>query len=172
LLYVLMALGYSNVALVAALGHAAFRMVQVLRAANAIQDSHHLRTVLPQATLPRVVPDWLFRLAWRVRRIDSDFHVMHSLHHLTSMFRFQRWKLNKWQQWIVSAVVVAIAGAPFTPLSHALEELLMELLPNHPVLALAIMAGHFAVAVMLVRLLLVKVLHPRRFFQPKPVKQI
>lgn len=79
----------------------------------------------------------------------------------------QLWNLSKLQQWLVTGVFVVLAGVPFTPLAHAKEELLMHLLPSSPGLACLLQLLHFGLAVVLIRLLLVKVLTVKRFQTPK-----
>ncbi len=63
----------------------------------------------------------------------------------------------------VTAATVALAGAPFTPLTHYMDDVLMKMLPEQPHVAVALMAGHFAVSVVLVRFLLVNILSSSRF---------
>ena len=72
-------------------------------------------------------------------------------------------KFNKWQQWLVTACGVVLVGAPYTPVSHFLEEYSMELLPWHPFVASALMLAHAGASVVIIRFLLLRVLHARRF---------
>jgi uncharacterized protein YbcC (UPF0753/DUF2309 family) len=163
-IFVILALGYSDAALLLCLGHAAFRMTQVLRSPNVISDSTRLRSALGHMPWPKIVPDWLYKLCWRLHRISSDFHLLWVLHLLSAPLHMdKRWKLSKVGQWLTTAGIVVLAGAPFTPLSHYFEEVLMDLLPTQPYLAGLLMAAHFTASVLLVRLLLVKVLDTNRF---------
>jgi uncharacterized protein len=167
MIFILLAAGYPTVALVASLGHAAFRMFQILCAPNVIADSQALRSALGFSPWPRIVPDWLYRIAWALRRFDTDFHVINLLHRISRPF-LALWpesrRLSRPQQWFVTAACIMLAGAPFTPVSDYLETVLTELIQTHPVLAGIIMVAHFGVAVLLMRFLFVNVLHPRRFF--------
>ncbi len=164
LMFVTLALGYRDLCLMMAFGHAAFRMTQILRSPNIISETQNLRSALGRFPWPRVVPDWLFRLSWTLRRIDSDFHLINVLHAFSRHLNVLKpAKLSKYQQWIATAVIAVLAGAPFTPVSHFLEHTLMEMLPTNPGLAAAIMMGHFAFSVVLIRLLFLKVLDARRF---------
>lgn len=167
LIFVTLALGYADLALTMSLGHAAFRIVQVLRAPNAIADSRSMRNALGYAPWPRVVPDALYRIAWALKRIKSDIHVMHSLDMLASnLERRKPLPLNKWQQWLFTSVGVVLAGLPFTPLAHAKEELLIHLLNAAPELAVMAECAMLVVSVMLIRFLFVNVLSSRRFHKP------
>lgn len=69
LLFITLAAGYSDAALLLSLGHASFRMIQILRAPNTIADSQNLRSALGFAPWPQTVPDNLFKLSWMLRRL-------------------------------------------------------------------------------------------------------
>lgn len=164
LIYVILALGHVDLALLLSLGHAAFRMVQILRTPNIISDTRNLRAALGRMPWPKLMPDWLYRICWRLRRIDSDFHLLNVLHWMTRKLHGapKPLALSKHQQWLLTSASVVLAGAPFTPVSHYLEELLMQLLPTQPLLAGLIMFGHFGLSVVLIRFLFLKVLDGRR----------
>lgn len=164
LIFVMLALGHPNLALLASFGHAAFRMTQTLRAPNAILDYKRLHDALGDLPFPKPVPDWLFKTAWALRRFHSDVHLLHVLHLLSRRILMKNPpKFTKFQQWFVTALIVVIAGAPFTPLSHWLEENLIELLPTHPALAAFLMITHFAISVIAIRFLFLNVLDVSRF---------
>eukprot|EP01094_Clydonella_sp_ATCC50884_P027385 TRINITY_DN7846_c0_g1_i1.p1 TRINITY_DN7846_c0_g1~~TRINITY_DN7846_c0_g1_i1.p1 ORF type:complete len:759 (-),score=243.39 TRINITY_DN7846_c0_g1_i1:257-2503(-) len=163
LIFVTLAAGYPALALAASFGHAALRMNQILRSSHVIADTQRLRDALGKPPWPRIVPDSVYRLAWRLRRADSDFHLLNVLHSMS------RWlhapgarNLSKRQQWGATAGIAVLAGAP-SPLAHWCETSLMDLIHTHPLLAGAAMAGHFAVSVVLMRFLLLNVLNSRRF---------
>jgi hypothetical protein len=167
LLFTLLAAGFRDTALVLALGHAALRMVQILRAPGVIGDSTALRAALGFAPWPRVVPDWLYRAAWACYRVDTDYHFLGLVRRVMGRLHIAKpWDLSRAQQWAVTAAGVVLAGLPYTPVSHGLEHAILELLPEQPALAGALMAGHFVVSVLVVRTLLVSVLTPRRFRLP------
>lgn len=164
LIFVTLALGHADLALLMSLGHAAFRIVQVLRAPNAIADSRSIRNALGYAPWPRVVPDALYRVAWALKRIKSDIHLMHTLDMIASTVeRRKPLRLSKWQQWGITSVVVVLAGLPFTPLAHAKEELLIHLLNTAPAVAMLVECLLLAASVILIRFLFVNVLSARRF---------
>lgn len=171
LIFTVLALGYPQVALLASLGHASFRMIQILRAPSALHDFASLRSVLGNRVDSRVVPEWLYRLAWRLRRVDSDFHLLHTLHRLSRLVAQRRdMRLNKWQQWLLTSASVVLAGFPWTPLSDAAEHALLELIPSNPWASAALMAAHFGASVILIRFLFVNVLKTSRFFGPSTKK--
>jgi len=164
IIFVILSLGHQELALILSLGHAAFRMMQVLLAPNTITHTSNIRSGLGRTTVqwPKLVPDWLFHLCWSLRRIDTDIHLLNLLHWISTPLRMQT-QLSKLQQWLVTSVCVILAGAPFTPISHFMEKWLEELLPTHPFSAGMIMLAHFALSVVLIRFLLLNVLHTRRF---------
>jgi hypothetical protein len=109
----------------------------------------------------REVPDRLFELAWRLRRIESDAQFGTALRELLRRLPMppSDWAPRPWQRRLLVAAGVVVAGAPLTPLSHALEEFLMQQLPSaHPELAVPVMAAHLVVSVATLRLLLLHVL--------------
>ncbi len=164
LIFVILALGYPNLALFMCLGHAAFRMTQILRSPNMLSDSQKLRSALGRMPWPKVVPDWLYRLSWALQRFTSDFHFLHVLHVISRpIYKTKPWKLSKLQQWLVTGLIVVLAGAPFTPLTHYIEEVLMHLLHTQPYIAAFLMLLHFVTSVVLIRFLFINVLDGRRF---------
>ena len=88
-IYVVMAAGYINEALALAMGHASFRIVQVLQSPGSINDAQSLTSALDGAPWPNVVPDSLFRLCWGLHRLDMDAHAVNTLHQVSAMFFFQ-----------------------------------------------------------------------------------
>lgn len=166
LIFFTLAMGHADLALLASLGHASFRIVQILRSPSIIADTQNLRSAIGNAASPRIVSDWLYRLSWALRRVDTDFHLINVLNWLSRpMKRFKDWQLTKLQQWLVTSACVVLAGAPWTPVAHALDGALEHLLIDEPALAGALMVGHFGVSVFLVRFLLLRVLDSRRFFR-------
>ena len=166
LLYVLLASGHANLALVASFGHASFRMIQILRSPNFIADSVYLRSWLGSGALAKEVPSFLFKMSWALRRLDSDFHLLNVLHWISKPFLRVREKLrlNRFQRWTIASVAIVLAGAPLTPFSHALDEWIVSLIEqNYGWAAFGIMAAHFGVSVLLIRFLLLNVLSARRF---------
>jgi hypothetical protein len=165
-IFVVLAAGYTNVALTMCLGNAAFRVTQILRAPSALADAAQLKAALRHPPWHCVPPAWLYRLAWATRRFESDFHLMHPLHVIMGRFaRYARMvpRLNQWQQWAMTAVVVVLAGFPFSPLAEYWEHYLIAEFQTNPLWAAILSLAHFGFAVIAIRLLFVNVLNERRF---------
>eukprot|EP00457_Paulinella_chromatophora_P000426 gb/GEZN01000426.1/.p1 GENE.gb/GEZN01000426.1/~~gb/GEZN01000426.1/.p1 ORF type:complete len:1268 (+),score=118.32 gb/GEZN01000426.1/:298-4101(+) len=175
LIFFTVALGYPDLALAMSLGHASFRMIQVLRSSNVIADCHKIRDALGYTPWPKVVEEWKYRIGWRCNRFHTDFHMLHVLHVISRAvgvrFAGKPYKLTKFQQYLMTGLTCGLVAAPFTPLYYFKEEILMNLLQTEPFLALAIMASHYACSVVLIRFLFLKVLDARRFRRPA-VKRI
>jgi len=166
LLVLLATTGNAPMVLVLALGHAAYRMMQVLRAPSAVVDSLQHQSALGRLPWPVRVPPALYRFIWSLRRMDTDFHLLFALQRLTAplvKLSSRVWPLSKAQQWILTALLVVLSGAPFTPLSHWMEHELMDLLVSSPWTALLCMLLQLGVAVVAIRMLLVNVLTRHRF---------
>lgn len=170
-LFVLLAAGFRDAVLVLALGHAALRMVQILRAPNAIADAVSLRSALGYAPWPRLVPDWLYKISWALYRVDTDFHLISLLQRISGLLHISKpLTLSRAQQWALTAVGVVVAGAPFTPLAHGLDEAIVHLLHTAPLAAAGLMVSHFAVSVMTIRFIFVSVLTSQRFRRTFPLQ--
>eukprot|EP01040_Poterioochromonas_malhamensis_P001803 gene1803-1929_t len=165
LIYGVLALGHPDLAMIMSLGHAGFRMTQVLRAPNVIQDMAKVKSALgASAVAPKEVPDWLYKLAWSLRRVDIDFTLLWLLHKISRPLTMPKdWKLNKFQQWAMTGVGVTVAGFPFTPYYYAMEHTFMDLLPTHPLATTALMAGYFGISMAVIRFLFLNVLDKNRF---------
>lgn len=144
-------------------------MVQILRAPNAIADAVSLRSALGYAPWPRLVPDWLYKVAWTLYRVDTDFHLLSLLQRLSGLLHISKpLALSRVQQWALTVIGVVVAGAPFTPLAHGLDEAIVHLLHSSPWAAAGLMLSHFAVSVMTVRFIFVSVLTSQRFRRTFP----
>ncbi len=168
LIFVILAMGYPDVALLLSFGHASFRIIQILRAPNVLADTQSLKSALRYMPWPKLVPDSLYRLAWRLRRFHSDTNFMHWVHIAGRQLHRQAkpWNLTKWQQWGVTAVTLALIGVPFTPLAHWKEEFFLDLLPRHPYISAVVFGVDLAVRVVLARFLFVNILKVGRFRKP------
>jgi NADH:ubiquinone oxidoreductase subunit 5 (subunit L)/multisubunit Na+/H+ antiporter MnhA subunit len=170
LIYVTLAAGYTDLALAMSLGHASFRMIQVLRSPNVIAEHHSLRAALGRPVSLKKVPDSLYYTAWRLRRFDTDFHMFNMLDWLSRpLYMIKNVRLTKMQQWAATTVGVVLAGAPFTGLTEMFDHWLMDLLLEHPIAAVGAMAVHFTMSVLIIRFLFVIVLSSRRFVSPANV---
>ena len=173
LLYVMVAAGYTDMALLLSGGHAAFRMTQVMRSANILLDNHQAKSALGQEAGPKPVSDSLFRLSWMCSRMNSDLQLPQPSDALArlsgppSQQQHQPGSSNnsssKLTQWAKTGALVGLAGAPFTPLAFYKEEALIELLQSHPVPATAMVGVSAVVSTLLVRHAMYSVLDPSRF---------
>merc|ERR1712014_364229 len=76
IIYVIVSTGHANIALFLSLGHAALRVIQLLRSPNIILDHTKLRKALGHESLePLRVPEWVYRLGWKFNRINTDFEL-------------------------------------------------------------------------------------------------
>jgi hypothetical protein len=159
-----MAAGYTDEALALAMGHASFRMVQVLRSSSTIDDSQRLASALDGHPWPKVVPDWLYRTCWVLHRLDTDLHGMNVLHYDSAPLGLMKAKdqnLSEVQQWVALGAGLTLAGFPFTPFSNAMDDLIVELPRTDPVLAGFLMTTYFCISVITMRFLLLNVLTRR-----------
>jgi uncharacterized protein YbcC (UPF0753/DUF2309 family) len=172
-IYVIMAAGYINEALALAMGHASFRIVQVLRSPGSINDSQSLTSALDAPPWPTIVPDWLFRLCWSLHRLDTDAHAVNTLHQVSAMLGFkqplEKLDLSQPQLWGITGAGLVVAGMPFTPASDSLHILLEDLLITDPALASCVVLSHFGVSILTMRFMLLNILSPR---QKQSVNQI
>jgi uncharacterized protein YbcC (UPF0753/DUF2309 family) len=172
-IYVVMAAGYINEALALAMGHASFRIVQVLRSPGYINDSQSLISALDAPPWPTIVPDWLFRLCWGLHRLDTDAHAVNTLHQVSAMLGFkqplEKLDLSQPQLWGITGAGLVVAGMPFTPASDSLHILLDDLLITDPALASCVVLSHFGVSILTIRFMLINILSPR---QKQSVNQI
>jgi formate hydrogenlyase subunit 3/multisubunit Na+/H+ antiporter MnhD subunit len=139
LLYIILAMGYADIALFLAFGHAALRMVQILRAVNHPLEYHHLTGALEHKTEPKVVPEGWFKLGWRLNRMSTDMSLPPLLHMFRSICKFKPLELGKYSQWLLTTVLIVLAGMPFTPLTQFNDQVLMNLLHTSAYKAVALM---------------------------------
>ena len=166
IIYIILAMGHADLALLLSFGHAAFRMIQILRAPSLLSDFESLKKELNFLPSPRVIPDCLFRFTWMLRRFTNDYNPIFYLNQLFSnIFDHKPWKLEKKWQWLLTSTCIVISGLPFTPYSHYLEEKMIDLLHTNPFFALMLMAGHFLVSVSLIKIVFSKILTQKRFFR-------
>jgi hypothetical protein len=111
-----------------------------------------------------VVPNWLYKLSWILRRYN-DFNLVYYVNQIFRFLPTQPWDLTKKQQWIATTIAIVLAGAPFTPYSHFLEHQLMELIPSHPYLATVVMIGQFLISIVMIKVVFTNILSQKRFIK-------
>lgn len=89
------------------------------------------------------------------------------MHHLNLLYsplkNIKDLDLTKNQQWALTAGAVTLAGAPFTPICNGFEEIVIDLLPTHPLAAGSLMLGQFGMSLLMMRFVFTKVLNSKRF---------
>ena len=165
LLYLLLAIGFFDITLFLALGHATFRVIQILRAPNVIMERHSLRARLgPTPVSPAAIPEWLFRFAWRLHRFDMEIRLpqlLHRLRHLYISKTFLSKPLRKYQQWLLTALLTCLAILPFLP---PLEEKILKFVFETPLyLGFAALPVLVCFSTGLISVVLSNVLDPIRF---------
>lgn len=165
LMYVLLAAGYVNTALLLAAGHAAFRVGQILKAPHAVQSHRAASSALGTAAVgSRAVPQRLYSLAWLFNRYHTDFSLMHELHWLGRLVTPSRpLPLSRPLQWTLTGATLMAVGLPLTPFAVWREHAIVEHLVAHPLLVSFLALLHIGISVALVRFLLTSVLTKARF---------
>ena len=164
LIYVVMAAGYPDQALGLAFAHAAIRMVQILRAPSALEDSRNIFD-LGSPLWPEMVPDWLYGACWALHRFDTDFSAVRIIDQVSApLTRSQTRKpeTSQPEEAAKFATLLLVAGLPFTPVADAFHEVVIDLLPRDPLLALLTMLAETLVSVISMRFILVEVLGQSR----------
>eukprot|EP00163_Fabomonas_tropica_P026112 TRINITY_DN467_c0_g1_i4.p1 TRINITY_DN467_c0_g1~~TRINITY_DN467_c0_g1_i4.p1 ORF type:complete len:1296 (-),score=96.04 TRINITY_DN467_c0_g1_i4:1026-4913(-) len=165
----MLACGYPELALATSFGHAALRINQILRSGNVISDSERVSDILGPGVHSSAVPEWMYHLSWRLRRLDTDFHALTLLHrisgHLSQDRQISRTQLSRNT---LTLLGVILSGFPYTPLSNGLDVVISDLLCSHPTVALAIMTSHFGISVLTIRYLLLNTLTSGKIRTAKP----
>jgi NADH:ubiquinone oxidoreductase subunit 5 (subunit L)/multisubunit Na+/H+ antiporter MnhA subunit len=168
---IVLASGQEDLALILALGNASTRMIQVLRSANLILDHHNLKCALGHEPRPTYVSSWLFKVCWILKRLNSDVHLPRLLRVLSRrMCGGQSLGLGKFQQWIVTIVLLVFTGLPFTPVETYKEKILIKMLQHSPLEAAAWILASVMLSVVLTWLIFFNVLDPKRFLHTDPEK--
>eukprot|EP00746_Dinoflagellata_sp_MGD_P038103 gnl/MRDRNA2_/MRDRNA2_191683_c0_seq1.p1 gnl/MRDRNA2_/MRDRNA2_191683_c0~~gnl/MRDRNA2_/MRDRNA2_191683_c0_seq1.p1 ORF type:complete len:504 (-),score=67.69 gnl/MRDRNA2_/MRDRNA2_191683_c0_seq1:47-1432(-) len=162
-LYVILAMGYVDTTLILALGHAALRMVQMLRSANFLLEYHQLTGILEHEMEPTPVSEWWYKLSWRLNRWNSDTHLPQVLHMFHEVCQDKPMSLGKNSQWFVTSILVVLAGAPFTPLTTLSDHIIVRALHTKPWEGAILMLLSILVSTALMWFVMARILDPRRF---------
>jgi len=160
-LYVILALGYTDIALVLTFGHAVLRMVQILRAVNFPLETHHMLGAIEAEVEPKLAADFIYRLAWRLNRMNNGL----VLPQILSIFgmSINSWELSKNRQYLVTFGLLFFAGMPMAPLTVFNDQVLMRMLHTHPYQAAVLMVLFVLSSSCLFWLVVANTLDPRRF---------
>jgi NADH:ubiquinone oxidoreductase subunit 5 (subunit L)/multisubunit Na+/H+ antiporter MnhA subunit len=171
LIYVVLAAGYADTALVLSLGHTTFRMLQFLRSPNFLLDTHNLLMVLHDEMRPQSVPVWLYKICWVLNRFNNAFQMPHVLR----LFRWckvptpsestlHKFQMSKFLQWMLVIPLVVLAGMPFTPVERDRDRFFTGLLnSSHHFQAGFLMALDVVMSTLLMRFVFANVLDAKRF---------
>jgi len=160
-IFVLMAAGYTDLALFLSLGHAAFRMNQVVRSPGVITDAHNWEAALGlDAVSPEPVSEAAYRASWALNRINSDYFRLPDVFSnvdLKSPLVFYRARST---QLVVTGVVVALIGAFHLPV---VDETIGDLMQTNGLAAAGLLSLNIVGSTAIVRFLLGNVLDFGRF---------
>jgi hypothetical protein len=163
-IYIVLALGYVDIALVVSFGHAAYRMKQILLAPDVLASFTESRAQLngsPDADGWGLLspPSWLYSVSWALRRLDLEISSFFRLP-VASTRTWPRWNLSFPVVMSVSVGILLVSGLPFTPLTVASHRSYEAILLTRPMIAITLGLGRCALAVLLVRILLSHVMVP------------
>ena len=160
-IYVVLACGFDDLALLLALGHGAFRMNQVLRSPSSIQDSNDWAAVLgKEKSQPTKVFDILWRLGWSMNRVNSDFFRLPDIYTQVDLKRPLAFYNSKVTQSIISTSFLVAIAAFHLP---AVDDYVAELMKTEPLLAAVVLAVNIFGSTALIRFLFGNVLDFGRF---------
>ena len=170
LIYLTLALGYSNTALLMSFGHAAFRIIQVLNVPNKLKETQRLKAYTGRNPWPKIIPDWLYKICWFIKRIGTDMNLFEIINRGTRIIKYFKFlKFSRIQQWVVTIISIILAGIP-SPLSNIIEEYLISILPTSPLLVGLIMGTQYILSILCIRFLFIIVLNQTRFKIPQKIK--
>jgi len=177
-LYVLLAQGYVVPVLALAFGHATTRAMQILRAHNLILEHHELRGEMQGAEAavhPTPVADALFRVCWAINRFATDVRLPHVMHWLPACVRRAVAKaphMTSHRQYALVVLLLAVGGAPFTPIAHLKMKMLIAAYQTRPLLAVCAHALVLLISMVTVWLVFHRVLdEASRFHHARLPKQ-
>eukprot|EP00747_Dinoflagellata_sp_TGD_P096341 gnl/TRDRNA2_/TRDRNA2_166811_c6_seq1.p1 gnl/TRDRNA2_/TRDRNA2_166811_c6~~gnl/TRDRNA2_/TRDRNA2_166811_c6_seq1.p1 ORF type:complete len:291 (+),score=55.35 gnl/TRDRNA2_/TRDRNA2_166811_c6_seq1:105-875(+) len=165
-LYCILAMGFPDTSLVLAFGHATLRVIQMLRAVNYPLEYHQMTGIIEGEAAPKPVSVCWYRFAWKLNRMNTDVSLPQVLPVFQSILSYQSLELSKPYQYMMTALLVVVAGMPFSPLTSYNDQVMMALLHVHPCQAVALMALSVVISTTMFWLITAKVLHPVRFRQP------
>ena len=161
MIYIVLAMGFDDVALLLALGHGAFRMNQVLTSPSSIQNSNNWAGTLGfEKTTPSKVLDVVWRLGWGMNRVNSDFFRLPDAFASVDLKQPLAFYNSKVTQVLITATFLAAIGAFHLP---AVDDKVAELMTSEPALAALVLAINIFGSTALIRFLFGNVLDFGRF---------
>ena len=162
-LFILMSQGYADAALLLSLGHASFRMNQVVRSPGIITDTHKWEAALgPEKIRPEKPYELLWRFGWGLNRINSDFLRLSDSYTNVDLKQAPIFYNAKLGQGLSTAVILVAVGSFHLP---QVEEIIQELMINSPPQAVFLVLLNVLGSTALIRFLFGNVLDFGRFRQ-------
>jgi hypothetical protein len=160
-LFCILAAGFPDAALVLSLGHASFRMNQVVRAPGSIQEANKWEAALGQERIAsEKVFEFVWRIGWFMSRLNSDFIRLPDFYAGVDLKQPLVFYNAKTTQTAVTVVIVGLAAAFHLP---AVDEAIGELMVENPLLAAALISVNVVGSTALIRFLFGNVLDFGRF---------
>ena len=161
MILIVLAAGFDEAALLLALGHASFRMNQILRSPSSIQDSNSWAVALgKENTSPIRVLNVLWKAGWALNRVNHDFFRLPDAFYVVDLKRPLNFYNAKGTQLTVTALFIGFIAAFHLP---QVDEKIAELLQTEPLLAILILTVNVIGSTALIRFLFGNVLDFGRF---------
>ena len=160
-LFIITSQGYTDLALFLSLGHAAFRMNQVVRSPGVITDAHKWEAALGQDKIAsEKVIDVAWKTGWALNRISTDYFRLPDLYANVDLKQPLVFYNAKYTQAVVTAVVLVLIGAFHLP---QVDETIGDLMKMNGLAAAGLLSLNIFGSTALVRFLLGNVLDFGRF---------
>lgn len=162
-IYVVLAAGQADLALVLCLGHASFRINQVLRSVSSIQSRNQWEADLgaEKIAADQVNPD-TYRIAWQLNRLNQDLFKLPDVFSNVDLKEPLNFYNSKASQFAAVAASIALIASFHLPQT---DELIAELIRDEPLFAVAILSANVVGSTAVVRFVLGNVLTFNRFRQ-------
>jgi len=177
-LYIVLAAGYVNTALFLSFGHCVTRVMQILRSHNLLLEHRTIRGHLQDTEVwarPKPIAEWLYCVSWSFNRLSTDVCLPLMFSHLPRPLRRlgadDYWKLGKWQQRWLTAVLLYLGGAPLTYTYDIKTGFFIKLVEtSHFITAFALLTACVLISTSLVWIVFHKVLDNKtRFLHERPI---
>lgn len=164
-IYVVLAFGWGDLAIFFAFAHTVCRMNQIITVCDSIMHAKKLRAALDghhPFFAPIDPPMWLYRLAWRCRRLDRD---LLELPRWTTYGTMSTTRLSPRTQMLIAALafLFGVAVDICTTAIPRLEVVYMRAMHEHLAATVVVCIVHAALSVALIRFVFYHALDSRRF---------
>lgn len=160
-IFIVLAFGYDDAALLLCLGHGSFRMNQVLRSPSAISDTHKWEAALGyEQVASQKTFEVVWRLGWFFNRINNDWFRLPDIFANVDLKQPLVFYNSKATQLIVTGAILSLTAAFHLP---AVEETTMELMKDNSAAAALLILLNLIGSTSLIRFVLGNVLDFGRF---------